>query len=306
MTNETLLRTMFGAEDHLWSVGTLGAFMALPVGLTRLHGEALILSAPGFVARLRPGGRLLAFETLSSAPRGWNHGIALCLPAPADGGPRTARLRLVGDAPILPAGAEEAVFDLGLGQGPVRVLFRPQDASTRTLRRAEGLCWAEAAPQLAQMPGTWIIDTPILRVERQMSGGIGLHSLPQALVTGRRHAQTTPVPPGMMPVAHVFPPHPARRCPGEPADFDPARHRRFQSILARHGRADLGALKATVLAQLAARRCDPPVTDRHGATAVRVTLRQHLRITGEVPRDWLARFDRPLLRLLEQEGPGWP
>ncbi|MFT3688495.1 DUF6925 family protein [Paenirhodobacter sp.] len=259
---DPLLRRMFGAEGHLWSVGTLAAFMALPCGVPVAEGADLVLRAEGCTARLRPGGRLLAFETLSSDPRGWNHGIAICLPATAPPPPA--------DAP-----------DLGLGQGPVRAMFRPD------VGRGEGLTREDAA----RMPGTWIIDTPVLRAERRE----GLHQVAQAQATGRTHAETTPVPPGLIPVAHVFPPHPARGV----AAFDPARHRAFQAILSRHGRADLWALKSAVLAQLADGRFDPPVVDRHGAAVIRVALRQHLHLSGDVPRDWLAHFDRPLLRGLE-------
>src|SRR5690606_37369853 len=62
-----LLASMFGAEGHLWSVGTLSAFMALEgCGTPEQTPSGLILAAGGSRARLRPGAQLLAFETLSS------------------------------------------------------------------------------------------------------------------------------------------------------------------------------------------------------------------------------------------------
>lgn len=282
---EALLRAMLGAEGHLWSLGTLSAFMALE------------RPGPGSRIRLRPGARLLAFETLGSDPRGWNHGIALCLP-PGTGHPLRQVTRIMDDDPIDPADRGRPVLDLGLGQGPVRALFRPDSGAAFA---AEGMGWTEAAPILGPMQGWWIVDTPVLRAERRGEGGVALHSVPQGLATGRTHAETTPVPPGLIPVAHVFPPHPARHRPGEPMAFDPARHARFQAILARHGRPDLWALKRDVVGQLAAGRFVPPVTDRHGATVVRVALRQHLHLQGPPPRDWLEAFDRPLLRALDGE-----
>ncbi|NGM45941.1 hypothetical protein G5B31_10350 [Rhodobacter sp. SGA-6-6] len=292
-----LLASMFGAEGHLWSVGTLSAFMALEgCGTPEQTPSGLILAAGGSRARLRPGAQLLAFETLSSDPRGWNHGIALCLPG-TPGKPSGRITRVSDDDPIIPADRGHPVLDLGLGQGPVRALFRP---ASEDAFAAAGLAWSEAAAILAPLPGEWIVDTPVLRVER---AGAVLHSVPQALETGRSHAETTPVPPGLIPLAHVFPPHPARHRPGEPMAFDPARHARFQAILSRHGRPDLWALKQEVMAQLAEGRFAPPETDRHGATVVRVALRQHLHLQGPPPREWLDRFDRPLLRALE-EGPG--
>lgn len=295
LQTEPLLRAMFGAADHLWSAGTLSAFMALEGTGAPVPGPGgLVLTGPGSRARLRPGARLLAFETLSSDPRGWNHGIALCLAGTA-GRPSGRVTRGADHDPIASAGSGSPVLDLGLGQGPVRVLFRP---ASDTAFAAEGLPWDQAAAILAPLPGDWIIDTPVLRVEHSAL----LHSVPQAIGTGRTHAGTTPVPPGLIPVAHVFPPHPARHRPGDPMAFDPARHARFQAILACHGRADLWALKAGVLAQLAAGRFDPPATDRHGTAVVRVSLRQYARLHGPPPRAWLERFDRPLLHALETKG----
>lgn len=285
LESETLLRAMLGAADHVWSVGTLSAFMALGQG-------------PDSRNRLRPGAQLLAFETLSSDPRGWNHGIALCLPGAADS-PSALVTRLGDGDPVDPSDHGRPVLDLGLGQGPVRALFRPDSDAAFA---AEGLRWDEATPILGPLPGWWIVDTPVLRAERRGGAGVALHSVPQALVTGRTHAETTPVPPGLMPVAHVFPPHPARQQPGQPMAFDPARHAGFQAILARHGRPDLWALKRDVIGQLAAHRFDPPATDRHGATVVRVALRQHAHLHGRPPRNWLEAFDLPLLRALDEGG----
>lgn len=278
---------MLGAEGHLWSVGTLSAFMAL-------EG-----TGPGSRSRLCSGARLLAFETLSSDARGWNHGIALCLPE-GPGQPSGRVIRIDDDDPVDPADRGRPVLDLGLGQGPVRALFRPDNDAAFA---AEGMDWDEAATILGPLPGWWIVDTPVLRAERRGEGGVGLHSVPQSLSMGRTHAETTPVPPGLIPVTHVFPPHPARHRPGEPMAFDPVRHARFQAILSRHGRSDLWALKRDVIGQLATGRFDPPATDRHGATVVRVALRQHLHLQGPPPRDWLETFDRPLLRVLD-EGTG--
>ncbi|VDC26391.1 DUF6925 family protein [Pseudogemmobacter humi] len=296
LESETLLRAMFGAEGHLWSVGTLSAFMTPDGTGTPGYGPSgLILGGARSRTRLRPGARLLAFETLSSDPRGWNHGIALSLPGAA--GAASGRVRRARDYdPIDPADAGRPVLDLGLGQGPVRALFRP---ATGEALATEGLTWEEAAPVLAALPGEWVIDTPVLRLER---AGAPPHCVPQARATGRSHAETTPLPPGLIPVAHVFPPHPARQQPGEPVGFDSTCHARFQAILARHGRPDLWALKAEVVAQLAAGRFEPPATDRHAATVVRVALRQHAHLHGPPPRAWTERFDRPLARALEGGG----
>lgn len=292
---DILLRAMFGAEDHVWSVGTLSAFMAINSAGPPVPGpKGLVLAGASTRARLRPGARLLAFETLSSDPRGWNHGIALCLPHGA-ARPSGRVTRAVDDDPIDPADRGRPVLDLGLGQGPVRVLFR---SASEAAFAAEGLAWDQAAKILVPLPGDWVIDTPVLRAEC----GTMPHSVPQAIGTGRTHAETTPVPPGLIPVAHVFPPHPARHRPGAPTTFDPARHARFQAILARHGRPDLWALKADIRAQLIEDRFAPLATDRHGTAVTRVALRQHVHLHGTPPRLWLEGFDRPLMRALDGGG----
>ncbi len=301
MQSETLLRAMFGAEGHMWSVGTPGAFMAVEAtGSPQETPGGLVLAGGGCRARLRPrlapGARLLAFETLSSDPRGWNHGIALCVPEVAVAPSARIVTRGIDTDPLDPAEAGRPVLDSGLGQGPVRALFRPD---TDAGFAVEGLGWDEASAIVGSLPGNWIVDTPVLRAERMGGQGVALHSVAQAFETRRTHAGTTPVPPGLIPVAHVFPPHPARHRPGAPTEFDPARHARFQAILARHGRSDLWLLKQAVRAQLAAGRFDPPATDRHGAAVVRVALRQHVHLAGPPPRVWLERFDRPLMRALE-------
>lgn len=49
---------------------------------------------------------------------------------------------------------------------------------------------------------------------------------------------------------------------------------------------------------------DDPVdpTDRHGATVVRVALRQHVHLHDRPPRNWLEAFDLPLLRVWMRAG----
>lgn len=290
---------LFGAEGHVWSAGTMAAFAGLDLTGTPARSPlGLILRGKEVQARLRPGGRLLAFETLSSDPTGWNHGLAICLPL-GEGAPLRMLRRVSDSDAIERVDRGRLALDLGLAQGPSRALFRPDDPAGFA---TEGREWPEAAPALEPLSGVWIIDTPVLRIERRLPRGIGIHTVAQALASGATHAVTTPVPAGLVPVAHVFPPHPGRLAPGAPAPFDTARHQQFQSLLERFGRPDLWALKQQVSAQLAEGRFDPPEVDRHGAAVVRVALRQHARLHGAPPQAWLARFDRPLLRALAGEG----
>ncbi len=295
-----LLRGMFGAPGHVWSAGTMTAFAGMEIVATPAgQDDRPVVQDATTAARLAPeafvaeGGRPVAFETLSSDPRGWNHGIALCLPAsPASPAPPPARLTAAedGDA-INPRDRGRQALDLGIGQRPVRALFRPDDPA---MLAQAGRFWPDAAPVLAAAPGVWIIDTPALRIERRAAGAIGLHFVEAALTSGLSHAATTPVPEGMMPVAHVFPPHPARSRPGGAGIFDPARY----------GRAELWALKCAVLSRLRDGGDMPPDADRHRLAVIRVALRQQCRLGAPPPRCWLERFDRPLLQALEIRPPG--
>lgn len=255
------LRALLALPDHVWSVGTPAAVMGfLPSGTVRGN---VACSGPAML-RLEPDARPLAFETISSDPFGWNHGIALLIPAPPRHEPTGAITDTTDDRAILKADRGRPVRDMGMGDGLVRVLLRPEADGTET----------------------WIIDTPAARIEhRQPPGPAPCH------VLGGPDPGTTPLPAGWAAGAHVFPPHPMRN------GFDPARHAAFQALLARHGRADLWALKQRVLRLLAEDRFEALSADRAGRMVIRVTLRQWLCQTGRLPPEpWLRRHDGALLR----------
>ncbi|WP_157970858.1 DUF6925 family protein [Pseudogemmobacter bohemicus] len=314
-----LLTRLLGAEGHLWSIGTLAGFMGFDLtGSPQNMGGVLVLEGESGRARLTPGARLLAFETLSSEPRGWNHGIALCLEGAARPGPRDRRLSLVPEdrGAILAAHQGAAALDLGLGHDGLRCLFRPAPAAETQALLYTGQHWSDCREALAALPGDWITETPFLRAERAGDGTCPIHTIPSAGIRGLTHAATTPVPSGWRPFAHIFPPHPLRVKPGLRRPFDAEIHADFQTILARHGRPDLTALKAATLAGLGSGLppgheqsdhgqpdhgqpgSDQPATDRpgrHGLAVIRVTLRQWLAERGEAPPEaWLRRYDRPL------------
>ena len=102
--------------------------------------------------------------------------------------------------------------------------------------------------------------------------------LPDLLKHRRTHAATEPIPDGLVPCAHVYPPHPAKDALGEPRPFDPARHDAFQAMLRTFGDPDQIALKQRVLAAVAAGESpsvgiDAPTIASRG-TNIRVALRQ--------------------------------
>lgn len=299
---------MLGARDHLWSMGTFGALMGFtPGGAVSAEDDALIATGTGALLRLDAAPRLLAFETISSDPLGWNHGVALCAPAErAAPSVNNRPLRWAGpDArAIAPGERHLPLLDLGLEQAGCRALLRLASEA-----EAEALCgqlYVDAAESLGHIAAAWVVETPLGRLERYHDGKgpPPLMRVGTQAGKGRVHAASTPVPPGWLPYAHVFPPHPARHAPGEPAAFDPARHAAFQALLERHGDADLWALKTRVMALLREGRFEDIRPGRHGAAVVRVALRQarHL-LSGPLPREWLAAHDRPLQAYLAENGP---
>ncbi|RWR31204.1 hypothetical protein D2T31_05795 [Sinirhodobacter populi] len=280
------LAGLLAAPGHVWSVGTPAAVMAFtPAGPVRRAGRDLIAEAGPARLRIAADAPLLAFETISSTPQGWTQGIAICAPPAPKTKPQPIR-RLTSDPHAIRAEDREApVFDMGQGDGMVRVLFRPDPDSLPAIQALCGRHWAEVA--LNALSGTWITDTGIARIERWQPPG----PVPVLILGAMGPSRATPLRPGETPVAHVFPPHPMQ------AEDGAARHRAFQALLAAHGRADLWRLKQRVLALLREGRFEDIAADRHGTATIRVALRQHLFLTGAPPpQDWMARYDRPLLR----------
>ncbi|HEY0212264.1 MAG TPA: hypothetical protein VGC40_01560 [Paenirhodobacter sp.] len=257
------------APGSVWSVGTPAAVMGFTPPSPTTH------------LRVAPDARLLAFEAISSAPRGWTQGIALCLPAVRR--VRHAPIRRMDADPgaIHPQDRTSPVFDMGRGDGVVRVLFRPDPVSQHATLALRGQDWTAIPPILS---GTWIADTPLARIEHWQPTGPA-----PIFILGGRAPRTTPLPAGHVACAHVFPPHPLR------AGID--HHAPFQRWLAEFGQPRLWALKQQVLAALQAGRFQDIATDRHGMATIRVALRQHLFLTGAPPPlEWLRRYDRPLWR----------
>ena len=101
------------------------------------------------------------------------------------------------------------------------------------------------------------------------------HVLPKLLKSGRTHPATEPVPDGLVPCAHLYPPHPARDALGEARPFDATHHHAFQQMMAACGDPVTMAIKRRVVDAVLAG--EPPrlvAGDRHGRTSIRIALRQ--------------------------------
>ncbi len=266
----------------LGSIGTPFAAMALGPGRLQRRADGWIgLANETDRLWLDPQARLLAFETISADPSSWTQGLCLLASRPA-ALPRAA-LAWEGDA-----------LDLGLGRGMIRTSFRPSPESAAKTAALQGQAWENAAPSLAETPGTWVIETQVAVLERRPLGPppplFVLMPGPRAVT----HPKTTPVPPGWFPALHLFPPHPMRE---GAAGFDPARHDAFQSLMVAHGRKDLTRLKRRALAALAAGAPPLPEETGHRLATIRVALRQWRAQGHTLPPAWAARFDPALARV---------
>jgi hypothetical protein len=257
--------------------------------------------------RIDPAGNLrpVAFETTTKDS--WNHRIALCLPENEcfmNG--RTLLTELGPDADALRAkDRDAALFDLGLGALQVDCCVRVSDPAVAAQLRAHCGHPAFGSPAmgiiLANNPHRVFISR-IGRIEvfqkipppdGKSPDGPHTHVLPALLRHRRTHAATEPIPAGLVPCAHLYPPHPTRDRLARVLPFDRARHEAFQAMLQEFGDPRFVALKRHVMDAVEA-GADPStvaVTDqRFARTNIRVTLRQLKAAQEETPSlaAWLA------------------
>ncbi|AWN38880.1 hypothetical protein DK427_06120 [Methylobacterium radiodurans] len=259
---DTALRDLILAQlaepGTAWSLGTFGAaaeFRRGPDEPARplADGRLGLCTARGGIALVpHPDLVPVAYET--ALPGGWSHAVALCLPETALPHPRRGAVTALGlDREALdPDARDEPLFDLGLGLGPVALLARAGDAEGRARLAALGGAPLPdpdafvAASGRAGHPAL-VFAGPLGRVEVLRSDGPPpgprAHAVAQVLRLGRTHVATAPIPPGLVPCAHIQPPHPLRDGAGAPCPFRRAHHDAFQTLLERWGDPALVALK---------------------------------------------------------------
>lgn len=311
----TFLAGQLEDAEVQWSLGTFGAIAEFvrdadePVALSR--GEtnlAAVTDRGGIRLALHPAIRPFAFETATKTS--WSQRIALCLPQHdcAMSG-RTVLTELGPDTDALRERERGAVlFDLGLGALQADCCVRIDDPAIAARLRAQcGRPVFEGAAMeliLATQPhrvfvsriGRIEVFQPIPPPDGRSPEGPHTHVLPDLLRSRRTHAATEPIPRGLVPCAHLYPPHPAQDGMGRPHPFDRRRHDAFQALLGRYGDPDFVALKQQVHAAIGGGgRPDSIGTDRRFArTTIRVALRQ-LRAQDEAPpalASWLAAHER--------------
>ena len=299
-----------------WSLGTFGAIAEFardadePVTLSRGTASLAAVTARGGIRiDLRPDLRPFAFETTTKDS--WNHRVALCLPeAQCAMHERTVLTELGSDGDALHERDRAAVlFDLGLGARQVDCCVRVGDPEVAALLRAHCGQPVFTSPAmgiiLAANPhrvflsrlGRVEVFQPIPPPDGKSPDGPHTHVLPGLLRHRRTHAATEPIPDGLIPCAHVYPPHPAKDGMGRAQPFDRTRHDAFQAILRSYGDPTFLALKQQVMNAVAT-GADPFAIavpeQRFARTNIRVALRQ-LKAQRDVTPSleaWLAAHER--------------
>lgn len=277
------LRAALADPEHAWSLGSFGARaeFSRDAGepFTPLEGGRLGLATARGAIALRPSPELrpIAYETAFGAD--WSHAVALCLPEAACAlGRRQVLTELGPDAQAArPEDRGAVLFDLGLGLPAVDACLRTRDpASLAALRAGAGRRLPEPGnalfARLDTLAGHRVFIARIGRIEVFSEGrGGGPRSLiaPRLLRTGRTHAATAPIPPGLVPVAACHPAHACKDRAGRPIPFRPERHAAFQASLERWGDPHLVGIKRAAEAGLV-----PDARGRHARNAVRVAAAQ--------------------------------
>ena len=243
---------------------------------------------------LAPAAHAVAWEAPGSAPDGWTHGVALCLPrGEATLAGHTTITELGPDRDAVRAEDRDALlFDLGLGGAGFEICVRSAaPAAVAALRAACGRAFLSNDHDLfAVMPrlaphrvfrsrlGRVEVFQPIPPPDGVSPEGPHTHVLPKLLAQDRDQAATVPVPDDAVAGLSLFPAHPLERPVNGPPVFDPARHVAFQELMRRHGHSGLLEGKRRALAGDSA-----PVADRWQALGFRVGQRQARWLAGCEP-----------------------
>jgi hypothetical protein len=201
------------------------------------------------------------------------------------------------------------LFDLGLGALQADFCVRVDDVNVAAhLRQHAGRPVFEAGnPAMGiilhanphrvfvSRLGRIEVYQPIPPVSGKSPEGPHTHVLPKLLKAGRTHPATEPIPPGFIPCAHLYPPHPARDGLGLPHPFEAGRFDAFQAIMAAFGDPAGTAIKQRVREAVGAGESPAEIAeDRHGRTRVRIALRQ-MKAAGDASpalTAWLANLDQ--------------
>ncbi|MDR7038300.1 hypothetical protein J2X36_003059 [Methylobacterium sp. BE186] len=252
-----LLRARLADTDTAWSLGTFGAaaeFRRLPEEPTvPLDDGRLGLVTPRGGIALSPPAETVPVAYETALGESWSHAVALCLPE--EFGSATAHPGVTGLGPdtaaLSPEDRDATLFDLGFGLPQCAVCLRTRDSEALDiLGSAIGTPALDPQdPRLSRVPRgalTLVFAGPLGRIEVSVDAGPDgprAHVVTSVLRLQRTHAATAPIPAGLVPHAHMLPPHPCKDASGAALPFRMERHAAFQALLARWGDPQLFALK---------------------------------------------------------------
>ena len=292
---EALLWDALRDSGTAWSLGSFGAiaeFMRDPdESVSALPDDRLgMATARGAIAlRPHPDLRPVAYETAIAS--GWNHAVALCLPDEACAMNRRGVVTELGPdhEAARPEDRDGLLFDLGLDLLAIDACVRSRDPEVVDCLRAGAgqplfAPGNPIGPRLVAMSPHRVFLARFGRIEVYApippSGlvppeGPHTHVLPKLLRSGRTHAATTPIPPGLVPCAALHPAHPYKDMQGQRIAFDAERLAAFQVLLRRWGDPALVAIKH------GAEDHGDAVSSRHAQAVRRVVEAQARYLRGE-------------------------
>jgi hypothetical protein len=305
-------------NEVAWSLGTFGAIAEFtrdadePVVLKRDNGAVSAVTPRGGLRIARhPELRPIASESPTS--ESWSHRVALCLPETSCAmSGRTAFTEVGPDRDALHEEDRASVlFDLGLGNFQADFHVRTRDPDViAALRACTGksvfspdneamkvILAANLHRVFVSRLGRIEVYQPIPHAGGKSPTGPHTHVLPKLLAHGRTHSANEPLPPGWIPCAHFYPPHPARDPFGQRHAFRAERHVAFQRLLTRYGDPQRLALKQRVIDSVMSGGEPSAILiddDRFARATVRVALRQ-LQASDRSPAAlaaWLSAHDR--------------
>ena len=313
----TFLGDHIADPETAWSLGSFGAIAeftrdAEAATLHRGDREISVVTARGGL-RLAAHEKLRPVASESPTAESWGHRVALCLPEHAAAMSRRKNLTEIGaDTEALRDEDRGGVlFDLGLNALQVDACIRTNNSAViEALRHhagksifdpgsgAMGLILASNPHRVFVSPiGRVEVFQPIPPPDGKSPDGPHTHVLPKLLTHHRTHPATEPVPPGLVPCAHFYPPHPMRDGSGRSHAFQGSRHTRFQNLMLRYGDPDSVALKRRVIYSVMAGRGPHEIEiggSRFARATIRVTLRQlqASQTSSVVLGSWLSAYDR--------------
>ena len=310
-----MLEEHFASSSSSWSIGVPGAlaeFRRAESDGCELEGSRCVVTGLGALRlECRTGLQAHAYESLSARPDGWQHGVALSLPASASRMSGRHTISEIGaDREAIRAEDRDAVlFDLALGSPYCDFYVRVSDRDhIARLRHAVGTSLLDACCELfddlVHMSPQRVFVSKLARIEifqaigkpgEATPHGPHTHLLPKLFRRDRSHLPGIPLPTYRIPCLTLYPANPVFDCGGLPKPFDRIEHDAFQRLLVAHGDPGDVAVKHAVSEALRARLPASSFTlppKRRARIACRVALRQLL-AGGASPllSEWLAAFE---------------